>query len=64
MYCSTISAHHHNITGALNHVLSQELSLPGREVHGGIQQELCMHYAKFERGCITAALSCISDALQ
>jgi len=38
MYCSTISAHHHNITGALNLVLSQELSLPGRELHRGIQQ--------------------------
>jgi hypothetical protein len=38
MYCSTISAHHHNITGALNLLLSQEVSLPGRELYGGIQQ--------------------------
>ncbi len=65
MYCSTISAHHHNIIiGALNLVLSYELSLPGRDLHGGVQQELCMHCVQFQTGCITAASSWISDALQ
>lgn len=64
MYCTTISAHHHNITGALNLVLSQDLSLPGRDLHGRIQQELCMHCIQFQSGCSTAALGCISGALQ